>query len=139
MARIQKKKPAGQKKKASKPQAEGQLTEQGTDKAASAPVEAGGAAPAEGAKEKKPRRAAPAPRKSTAPAGQSFVLRLVDRYFGNWIQFLREVKIELGKVAWPTRKQTVGSTIIVLAFVFIIALFLGIIDIGLSSLVRLVL
>lgn len=55
------------------------------------------------------------------------------------IQFLREVKFELKKVTWPTRKQTMGSTIVVIILVTIIAFFLGAVDIGLSSLVRLVL
>ncbi|MFO7862285.1 MAG: preprotein translocase subunit SecE [Desulfosalsimonas sp.] len=66
-------------------------------------------------------------------------MRLLDRYFGNWIQFLREVKVELGRVTWPTRKETVGTTAVVLVFVFIIAIFLGVVDMGLSSLVRLIL
>ncbi|MCK4468788.1 MAG: preprotein translocase subunit SecE [Desulfobacterales bacterium] len=52
------------------------------------------------------------------------------------LQFLKEVKVELKKVTWPTRKQTLGSTIVVIILVMIIALFLGIVDIGLSSLVR---
>jgi len=54
------------------------------------------------------------------------------------IQFLREVKVELKKVAWPSKKQTIGSTAVVLILVFIIAAFLGIVDMGLSGLVRLV-
>jgi preprotein translocase subunit SecE len=55
------------------------------------------------------------------------------------IQFLREVKIELKKVTWPTRKQTIGSTAVVIVLVLIIAIFLGIVDVGLSSLIRAVL
>ncbi len=55
------------------------------------------------------------------------------------IQFLREVKVELKKVTWPSRKQAVGSTLVVLVLVAVISLFLGVIDIGLSSLVQLVL
>ncbi|KPJ75482.1 MAG: preprotein translocase subunit SecE [Deltaproteobacteria bacterium SG8_13] len=55
------------------------------------------------------------------------------------IQFLREVKVELKKVAWPSRKQTFGSTLVVIILVTIIAFFLGAVDIGLSSLVKLVL
>jgi preprotein translocase subunit SecE len=55
------------------------------------------------------------------------------------LQFLREVKIELKKVTWPTRKQTIGSTAVVIILVMIISFFLGIVDIGLSSLVRVVL
>ena len=55
------------------------------------------------------------------------------------IQFLREVRIELKKVTWPTRKQTIGSTVVVLVLVMLIALYLGLVDMGLTSLVRVVL
>ena len=55
------------------------------------------------------------------------------------IQFLREVKIELKKVTWPSRKQTVGSTVVVIILVMIISLFLGLVDFSLSSLMRIVL
>jgi len=55
------------------------------------------------------------------------------------IQFLREVKIELKKVTWPSRKQTVGSTVVVIILVVIISLFLGLVDFSLSSLMRIVL
>lgn len=55
------------------------------------------------------------------------------------IQFLREVKIELKKVTWPTRKQTIGFTIVVIILVIMISFFLGIVDIGLSALIQLVL
>ena len=55
------------------------------------------------------------------------------------LQFLREVKVELKKVTWPTRKQTIGSTLVVIILVMIISFFLGIVDIGLSSLIGVVL
>lgn len=55
------------------------------------------------------------------------------------VQFLREVKIELKKVTWPSRKQTMGSTVVVIILVVIISLFLGVVDFGLSSLMRAVL
>jgi preprotein translocase subunit SecE len=55
------------------------------------------------------------------------------------IQFLREVRIELKKVTWPSRKDTIYATIIVLISVFIFGFFLGMVDLGLSRLVRLVL
>jgi len=54
-------------------------------------------------------------------------------------QFIREVKIELKKVTWPTRQDTLVSTIVVLILVIIISAFLGIVDVGLSSLVHLIL
>ena len=52
---------------------------------------------------------------------------------------MREVKVELKKVAWPSRKQTMGSTLVVIVLVMIIAVFLGVADISLSSLIRVVL
>jgi preprotein translocase subunit SecE len=60
-------------------------------------------------------------------------------FFHLSIQFLREVKIELKKVTWPSRKQTIGSTVVVVVLVLIISLFLGVVDIGLSNLIRAVL
>jgi preprotein translocase subunit SecE len=51
-------------------------------------------------------------------------------------QFLREVKTELKKVTWPSRKDTLSGTLVVLVAVFIIAIFLGIVDSGLSNLIK---
>jgi len=55
------------------------------------------------------------------------------------IQFLREARAELKKVTWPTRQQTLGSTAVVIVLVIIISVFLGVVDMGLSGLIRLVL
>jgi preprotein translocase subunit SecE len=55
------------------------------------------------------------------------------------VQFLREVKIELKKVTWPTRKQTLGSTVVVIVLVMIISLFLGLVDVSLSKLMQAIL
>jgi preprotein translocase subunit SecE len=55
------------------------------------------------------------------------------------IQFFHEVKAELKKVNWPTRKETIASTSVVLVIVFIIAVFLFIADQGLSFLIRIIL
>ena len=63
----------------------------------------------------------------------------IKSYIDKSLQFLREVKVELKKVTWPTRKQTLGSTVVVLILVMIISLFLGVVDIGLSSVIRVVL
>lgn len=51
-------------------------------------------------------------------------------------QFLREVKTELKKVTWPSRKDALAGTAVVLVTVFVIAFFLGLVDSGLSHLVR---
>jgi preprotein translocase subunit SecE len=49
------------------------------------------------------------------------------------VQFLREVRVEIKKVTWPTRKETLASTAVVLITTFIIAFFLGFVDYLLSS------
>jgi preprotein translocase subunit SecE len=43
-------------------------------------------------------------------------------------QFLKEVRIELGRVAWPTRQQLIKFTGIVVAMTFAMAGFLGALD-----------
>ncbi len=53
-------------------------------------------------------------------------------------RFLREVWIELHKVAWPTWEELKSSTLVVVVTVFLIAIFIGIVDFGLSRIVRLV-
>lgn len=69
-----------------------------------------------------------------APAGMN-----PDGYIGKSLQFLREVRVELKKVTWPSRKQTMGSTAVVLLLVFVVGFFLGIVDMGLSGLVKMIL
>ena len=59
--------------------------------------------------------------------------------FDKGVQFLREVKVELKKVSWPSRKQTIGSTVVVVILAMIISLFLGVVDMGLSGLIRVIL
>ena len=53
--------------------------------------------------------------------------------------FLQEAKMELKKVTWPTPKQTMASTAVVIILVFILSIFLGIIDFALAKLVKFVL
>lgn len=48
------------------------------------------------------------------------------------VQFLRDARIELRKVKWPTRKELLASTIMVLILVAAVAIYLGIIDIFLK-------
>ncbi|HEX9020405.1 MAG TPA: preprotein translocase subunit SecE [Nitrospirota bacterium] len=52
-------------------------------------------------------------------------------------EFFEEVKLELKKVVFPTKKEVVGSTWVVIITVLICALFLGIVDIGLGRLITL--
>jgi len=53
--------------------------------------------------------------------------------------FLREVKAELGKVTWTERKQVMSGTVAVLVMSGFIALFLFLLDLGISNVFRLVL
>jgi preprotein translocase subunit SecE len=94
------------------------------------------ALPAAAAKESKKRQVSP-PKKAVAKARTE--PGKIKSYLDTSIRFLREVKVELKKVTWPTRKQTMGSTVVVIILVMIISLFLGVVDAGLSSLLRLVL
>ena len=117
MSRIQKKKPLAEKKK--KDVNSESITETGDTFSGSKPV-----APKGLQKQEK----VVAEVKIGEP---NFIQRAID--------FFREVKVELKKVTWPTRKQTTGTTIVVIIFVFVVAAFLGLFDYGLSKLVQVVL
>jgi preprotein translocase subunit SecE len=54
-------------------------------------------------------------------------------------KFLQEVKVELGKVTWPTRKETLATAWIVVVIVLLISLYLGACDLVLAKLMRLIL
>jgi preprotein translocase subunit SecE len=69
----------------------------------------------------------------------SAVWKVNNKYVDQALQFLREVKVELKKVAWPSQKQAMGSTIVVIMLVLLVSFFLGIVDISLSSLIKAVL
>jgi len=53
--------------------------------------------------------------------------------------FLQEVKVELGKVTWPTRKETVATSWIVVVIIVLISFYLGACDIVLTKLMRFIL
>ena len=46
----------------------------------------------------------------------------------NVAQFIREVRQEVSKVTWPTRRETTVSTIMVFIMVFLAALFFFLVD-----------
>ncbi len=75
------------------------------------------------------------------PAGKARVnwsakLPPVKGYITGAKQFVVEAWQELRKVTWPNRKETVGTTGVVLLLVIIISIYLGLVDLGLSRLVR---
>ncbi len=51
------------------------------------------------------------------------------------VQFLRDVRSELRKVTFPSRKETMASTVVVLIAVFAVAMYLGLVDFILSLVV----
>jgi preprotein translocase subunit SecE len=54
-------------------------------------------------------------------------------------QFFREVRMETTKVVYPSRDELIGSTWVVIITTIVISLFLGMVDMSLSKLVKVVL
>jgi preprotein translocase subunit SecE len=55
---------------------------------------------------------------------------------GNPLDFVRDVRSELRKVAWPSQRETVNLTAVVLAFSIAVGLLLGGIDFVFQELFR---
>lgn len=51
--------------------------------------------------------------------------------------FFKEVKLEVKKVNYPSKDELVGSTWVVITTVVVISVFLGIVDLGLSKIIKL--
>lgn len=60
-------------------------------------------------------------------------------YIQGAVQFFREVKVELLKVTFPTRQETVGSTVVVLVLTMILGIYLGFSDWVLARVVQVLL
>jgi preprotein translocase subunit SecE len=54
----------------------------------------------------------------------------------NAVEFVQQVRQELGRVTWPTRKETTVTTAMVFVMVFIAAIFFFVVDQVLSYGVR---
>ena len=57
----------------------------------------------------------------------------------NAIKFLNEVKQELSKVTWLTRKETMTSTIMVIVFVLVASLLFVFVDFVIFNVIKLIL
>ncbi len=132
MGRLQRKKSTG-KKKSKATRANGSLAVQTSGNASSAQGTSSSGVTRDVTKTSQPVRKKPSSVVKAPSTGAK------KNYLNQALQFLREVKVELKKVTWPTRKQTIGSTAVVLLLVMIISLFLGLVDIGLSGLIRIIL
>lgn len=54
-------------------------------------------------------------------------------------EFFEQSKGELKKVVWPGRKEITATTIAVLVLTVVMAIFLGLVDLGLSKIVQAIL
>ena len=59
----------------------------------------------------------------------------VSGWFGRARQFLTEVRAELSRVTWPTRREVWATTIVVIVISAIIGMYLYLVDLSLSALV----
>ena len=53
---------------------------------------------------------------------------------GGIVKFFKETKAELKKVSWPTKKQLIHNTLIILVFIIITAIILSVLDLGFAKL-----
>ena len=58
------------------------------------------------------------------------------QYGRNFWQFVLESRVELRKVFWPTRQETLTTTMVVLVFVVIASTFFWLLDLLLASVTR---
>ena len=54
-------------------------------------------------------------------------------------EFTNEVKAEFGKIAWPSKKHTAGSAILVVILITVMSLYLGAVDLFLGKLISYIL
>ncbi|MCP4681324.1 MAG: preprotein translocase subunit SecE [Desulfobacterales bacterium] len=57
-------------------------------------------------------------------------------FVGKTRQFLRESKMELKKVKWPTRKELLASTAVVIVLTLVMAFYFGLVDFGLIKIIK---
>jgi preprotein translocase subunit SecE len=57
-------------------------------------------------------------------------------WYRRTIEFLKEVQAELKRTTWPSWKEVRGTTTVVIITVFLFALYLGVVDLALSSVLQ---
>jgi preprotein translocase subunit SecE len=134
MGRLKRKRPTSTKKKGRK-KAENKTKSEERAVALESGDVAGEAAPGQVEPKPKPLPLKKDVPKAIKPTGRRSELPVWTKA----TQFLREVKIELKKVTWPSKKDAMASTVVVIILVVIVSAFLGLVDVGLSSLIRIVL
>ena len=61
------------------------------------------------------------------------VIERIQTLWGSTLQFLKEVRVELKKVTWPGRNEVIGSTAVFIVASFVVAFFLGFVDLVLQK------
>ena len=72
----------------------------------------------------------------TAKAGKSSESGGASNLFKNVGLFLRQAKVELKKVKWPTRKELIASTLVVIVLTILVSIYLGLVDFGLIKIIK---
>jgi len=72
----------------------------------------------------------------TAKTGKSGEKGGASNLFKNVGLFLRQAKVELKKVKWPTRKELIASTVVVLVLTLLVSFYLGLVDLGLIKILK---
>jgi preprotein translocase subunit SecE len=57
-------------------------------------------------------------------------------YLDQGVSFVREAYAELAKVHYPSPKETMQATVVVVALAFVMALWLGLVDVAATRAVR---
>jgi preprotein translocase subunit SecE len=60
-------------------------------------------------------------------------------YLNQGVSFVKEAWSELSKVHYPSPKETLQATIVVVILSFVMAIWLGLIDLGATRVVRMIL
>jgi preprotein translocase subunit SecE len=93
-----------------------------------------------GKREGRPNKGAPAKRSSKAgQAKQRAQARSGQKQGFSMARFLRDVRVELSKVTWPTRSELLMSTLVVLVAVAIAGAYTGVLDWVFSHAMQLIL
>jgi preprotein translocase subunit SecE len=66
------------------------------------------------------------------------VVERFQTWWGSTAQFIKEVRVELKKVTWPQRNEIIGSTAVVIVASFVVAFFLGFVDLVLQKMLALI-
>ena len=70
-----------------------------------------------------------------AKADKSVPAKKKDSFGKRTAKFFREYKSELKKVVWPTPKQTINNTVIVIVCVIVVGIFIWVFDALASSII----